>query len=122
MDETRLVHNYSHLLQGIHSYQQMPMNLKASSIVQYAGGGGGSIWANASSYPTTLNSLATQFTEPPDQFVVLTNIALTFVVKRRTTDVLRLILEMEAGGAMGGPPSPEGLTAFVEALVFFSFI
>jgi len=33
MDETRLVHNYSHLLQGIHSYQQMPMNLKLMSLL-----------------------------------------------------------------------------------------
>lgn len=89
--------------------------IKASSILQHGGAPGGPIWNNASTYPTTLNALATQFTEPPDQFVVLTNIALTFVVRRRTTDVLRLVLEMEAGAAMGGPPSPEGLGAFVEA-------
>ena len=89
--------------------------IKASSIVQPGGAPSGSIWSNASNYPTTLNTLATQFTEPPDQFVVLTNIALTFVVRRRTTDVLRLVLEMEAGAAMGGPPSAEGLSTFVEA-------
>ncbi|KIM34387.1 hypothetical protein M408DRAFT_94881 [Serendipita vermifera MAFF 305830] len=89
--------------------------IKASSIVQHGGVSNNSIWQNTSNYPTTLNTLATQFTEPPDQFVVLTNIALTFVVRRRTTDVLRLVLEMEAGSAIGGPPSPEGIAAFVEA-------
>jgi nuclear pore complex protein Nup155 len=88
--------------------------IKASSIVRY-GNTNQSIYNNASTYPTALNALATQFTEPPDQFLVLTNISLTFVVRRRTSDVLRLILEMEAGSAMGGPPSPEGLTTFVDA-------
>jgi nuclear pore complex protein Nup155 len=88
--------------------------IKASSIVRY-GDASQLIYSNASTYPTALNALATQFTEPPDQFLVLTNVSLTFVIRRRTSDVLRLVLEMEASGAMGGPPISEGLAAFVDA-------
>jgi nuclear pore complex protein Nup155 len=86
-----------------------------SSSTQY-GAGSTSVWANASIHPTALNSLATQFTEPPDQFAVLSNVALTFVMRKRTSDVLRAILEAEAvGGTISGPGHPGGLSAFVEA-------
>lgn len=92
--------------------------LKLSSAGQRTGtASSSSIWANAPQYryPTTLNTLATQFTEPPDQFAVLSNVALTFVMKKRTCDVLRGILEAEAGtGTMQGPVTPGGLGAFIE--------
>jgi nuclear pore complex protein Nup155 len=81
----------------------------------------GSIWTSAPNAPTSLNMLATQFTEPPDQFVVFTNTALTFVVRKRTTDVLRAILESDVGGPMGGPPTPGGVATFIEAYVFYCF-
>ena len=87
--------------------------IKASSIVKY--GSSSSIWSSASTHPTALNTLASQFSEPADQFLVLTNISLTFVVRKRTTDILRLVLEAESGGVMGAAPSSEGLNAFVEA-------
>jgi nuclear pore complex protein Nup155 len=88
-----------------------------TSSTQY-GAGSASVWANASTHPTALNSLATQFTEPPDQFAVLSNVALTFVMRKRTSDVLRAVLEAEAvGGTINGPGHPGGLSGFVEAYV-----
>ncbi|KAG8827238.1 hypothetical protein FRC19_004757 [Serendipita sp. 401] len=77
-------------------------------------GGTGSIWVTGSTNPTALNSLATQFTEPPDQFLILSNVALTFVVRKRTTDTLKTILESELGAAMAGVPSQGGLSIFTE--------
>lgn len=92
----------------IWTVRQLP---KAST----AGASSGSIYTSAPTAPTSLNMLATQFTEPPDQFVVLTNTALTFVLRKRTTDVLRAILESDVGGPMGGPPNPGGVAAFIDA-------
>jgi nuclear pore complex protein Nup155 len=90
--------------------------VKPSSVPQHQSG---SIWTTATSNPTALNTIVTQFTEPPDQFMVLSNVALSFIVKKRTSDVLRGILEMEAGGSMNGsmngPPSVGGLSAFIDA-------
>lgn len=76
---------------------------------------------------TTLNTLATQFIEPPEQFLVLSNMSLSFFVRKRSTDLLRAILESEAG--VGAPISmmvqptsanqnaqspPGGLQGFIE--------
>lgn len=48
---------------------------------------------NGTASPTTINELATQFGESPNQFVLLTNVGLTFLVKRRTLDYLKAALE-----------------------------
>lgn len=43
--------------------------------------------------PKTINELANQFGEFPNQFVLLTNVGLTFLVKRRALDFLKAALE-----------------------------
>lgn len=43
--------------------------------------------------PVVINELASQFGEPPQQFMLLTNVGLTFLVKRRALDYLRAVLE-----------------------------
>ncbi|KAG7099133.1 hypothetical protein E1B28_001005 [Marasmius oreades] len=43
--------------------------------------------------PVVTNELATQFVEPAQQFMVLTNVGLTFLVKRRAVDYLRAVIE-----------------------------
>jgi nuclear pore complex protein Nup155 len=43
--------------------------------------------------PKSINELAYQFGEFPNQFVLLTNVGLTFLVKRRTLDFLKAALE-----------------------------
>lgn len=43
--------------------------------------------------PTALNELATQFGEYPHQFMLLTNVGLTFLGKRRALDYLKAVLE-----------------------------
>ena len=43
--------------------------------------------------PAVINELALQFSEPPRQFMVLTNVGLTFLVKRRALDYLRAVIE-----------------------------
>lgn len=43
--------------------------------------------------PTVLNELASQFGEPPNQFMLLTNSGLIFLVKRRAMDYLKAVLE-----------------------------
>ncbi|KAF9270147.1 nucleoporin [Marasmius fiardii PR-910] len=43
--------------------------------------------------PVVTNELATQFTEPTQQFMILTNVGLTFLVKRRAVDYLRAVME-----------------------------
>ncbi|KAK7059035.1 hypothetical protein VNI00_001659 [Paramarasmius palmivorus] len=43
--------------------------------------------------PLVTNELATQFTELPRQFMILTNVGLTFLVKRRAVDYLRAVIE-----------------------------
>jgi nuclear pore complex protein Nup155 len=40
-----------------------------------------------------MNELATQFNESPRQFMLLTNVGLTFLVKRRAMDYLKAVLE-----------------------------
>lgn len=43
--------------------------------------------------PAVINELALQFSEPPRQFMILTNVGLTFLVKRRALDYLRAVIE-----------------------------
>jgi nuclear pore complex protein Nup155 len=43
--------------------------------------------------PAATNELATQFSESPRQFMLLTNVGLTFLVKRRAMDYLKAVLE-----------------------------
>ncbi|KAJ8083919.1 hypothetical protein PM082_002686 [Marasmius tenuissimus] len=43
--------------------------------------------------PIVTNELATQFVEPAQQFMILTNVGLTFLVKRRAVDYLRAVIE-----------------------------
>ncbi|KDQ63476.1 hypothetical protein JAAARDRAFT_695291 [Jaapia argillacea MUCL 33604] len=43
--------------------------------------------------PMVTNELATQLTEPPRQFMVLTNVGLTYMVKRRALDYLKAVIE-----------------------------
>lgn len=43
--------------------------------------------------PVVTNELATQFTEPPRQFMILTNVGLTFLAKRRAVDYLKDVIE-----------------------------
>ncbi|EIW86790.1 nucleoporin [Coniophora puteana RWD-64-598 SS2] len=43
--------------------------------------------------PAVANELAFQFSEHPRQFMILTNVGITFLVKRRAVDCLRAILE-----------------------------
>lgn len=43
--------------------------------------------------PAIINELALQFSEPPRQFMILTNVGLTFLVKRRALDYLRAVIE-----------------------------
>jgi len=40
-----------------------------------------------------INELATQFSEPSRQFMILTNVGLTFLVKRRALDYLKAVIE-----------------------------
>lgn len=43
--------------------------------------------------PAAINELATQFGETPHQFMLLTNMGLTFLAKRRALDYLKAVLE-----------------------------
>ena len=43
--------------------------------------------------PSSINELATQFSEPSSQFLLLTNVGLTFLIKRRAVDYLKAVLE-----------------------------
>ncbi|KAF8898825.1 nucleoporin [Infundibulicybe gibba] len=43
--------------------------------------------------PSLINELATQFGSPPRQFMLLTNVGLTFLAKRRALDYLQAVLE-----------------------------
>jgi nuclear pore complex protein Nup155 len=43
--------------------------------------------------PSVTNELALQFSEPPRQFIILTNVGLTFLVKRRALDYLKAVIE-----------------------------
>ena len=43
--------------------------------------------------PSSLNELATQLSEPPQQFMILTNVGLTFLAKRRALDYLKAVIE-----------------------------
>jgi len=48
---------------------------------------------SATPSPTIMNELATQFGEPPRQFMILTNVGLTFLAKRRALDYLKAVIE-----------------------------
>jgi nuclear pore complex protein Nup155 len=43
--------------------------------------------------PPVTNELATQFSEPSRQFMILTNVGLTFLIKRRALDYLKAVIE-----------------------------
>lgn len=43
--------------------------------------------------PSTINELASQFVGSPNQFMLLTNVGLTFLIKRRAVDYLKAVLE-----------------------------
>ncbi|KAF9481024.1 nucleoporin [Pholiota conissans] len=43
--------------------------------------------------PSNINELASQFDEYPNQFLLLTNVGLTFLVKRRAVEYLKAVLE-----------------------------
>lgn len=43
--------------------------------------------------PAVSNELATQFGEPPRQFMIFTNVGITFLVKRRAVDYVKAIFE-----------------------------
>ncbi|KAJ2920291.1 hypothetical protein MD484_g125, partial [Candolleomyces efflorescens] len=43
--------------------------------------------------PSAINELGTQFSEPSSQFIILTNVGLTFLNKRRAVDYLKAVLE-----------------------------
>jgi nuclear pore complex protein Nup155 len=47
----------------------------------------------ASPVPVVINELATQFSEPPRQFMILTNAGLSFLIKRRAVDYLKAVIE-----------------------------
>ena len=49
--------------------------------------------ASSAPSPLVINELATQFSEPSRQFMILTNVGLTFLVKRRALDYLKAVIE-----------------------------
>ncbi|KAG2159777.1 nucleoporin [Suillus bovinus] len=52
-----------------------------------------SIPASVAPSPSVTNELATQFSEPSRQFMILTNVGLTFLIKRRALDYLKAVIE-----------------------------
>ncbi|KAF9244625.1 nucleoporin [Melanogaster broomeanus] len=51
--------------------------------------------------PVITNELALQFSEPPRQFMILTNVGLTFLLKRRALDYLKAVIEeVQSEGAV----------------------
>ncbi|KAJ8580206.1 hypothetical protein M405DRAFT_74793 [Rhizopogon salebrosus TDB-379] len=52
-----------------------------------------SVPASGTPSPPVINELATQFSEPSRQFMILTNVGLTFLVKRRALDYLKVVIE-----------------------------
>ncbi|KAH7928555.1 nucleoporin [Leucogyrophana mollusca] len=51
--------------------------------------------------PVVTNELASQFSETPRQFMILTNVGLTFLAKRRALDYLKAVIEeVQAEGAV----------------------
>lgn len=49
--------------------------------------------SSAAPSPSVINELARQFGEPAQQFMILTNVGLTFLIKRRDVDYLKAVLE-----------------------------
>ncbi|KAG2150078.1 nucleoporin [Suillus cothurnatus] len=49
--------------------------------------------ASVAPSPPVTNELATQFSEPSRQFMILTNVGLTFLIKRRALDYLKAVIE-----------------------------
>jgi hypothetical protein len=68
---------------------------------------------------SALHVLATQFVQPPEQFLVLTNQGLSFFVRKRPVDVLRMTLERGEGAGVAGGQNGGGVGAFAEAYVPF---
>lgn len=54
---------------------------------------GAALTPSGTPLPTPMNELAFQFSEPPRQFIILTNVGLTFLVKRRALDYLKDVIE-----------------------------
>ena len=51
--------------------------------------------------PSAINELATQFGESPNQFMLLTNVGLTFLTRRNAVDYLKAVLEeLQAEGSV----------------------
>ncbi|KAF8213123.1 nucleoporin [Mycena galopus ATCC 62051] len=55
--------------------------------------GGPGLWLPYPPIPAVTNELATQFSANPRQFMILTNVGLTFLVKRRALDYLKAVIE-----------------------------
>lgn len=68
---------------------------------------------------SALHVLATQFAQPPEQFLVLTNQGLNFFVRKRPVDILRVALERGEGVSPAGGQNGGGVGAFTEACVPF---
>ena len=68
---------------------------------------------------SALHVLATQFVQPPEQFLVLTNQGLNFFVRKRPVDVLRVTLERGEGVGPAGGQTRGGVGAFADAYVLF---
>ncbi|KAJ7706259.1 nucleoporin [Mycena rosella] len=68
----------------------IPGRTWAMAPVPLAGGASGSSGAPV---PAVTNELATQFSANPRQFMILTNVGLTFLIKRRALDYLKAVIE-----------------------------
>ncbi|KAJ7932473.1 nucleoporin [Mycena leptocephala] len=68
----------------------IPGRTWAMASVPLAGNASGSSGAPV---PAVTNELATQFSANPRQFMILTNVGLTFLVKRRALDYLKAVIE-----------------------------
>ena len=68
---------------------------------------------------SALHVLAAQFVQPPEQFVVLTNQGLTFFVRKRPVDVLRMTLERGEGVGTAAGQNVGGVGTFAESYVPF---
>ncbi|KAJ7783706.1 nucleoporin [Mycena maculata] len=68
----------------------IPGRTWAMAPVPLAGNASGSLGAPV---PAVTNELATQFSTNPPQFMILTNVGLTFLIKRRALDYLKAVIE-----------------------------
>jgi nuclear pore complex protein Nup155 len=68
----------------------IPGRTWAMAPVPLTGNASGS---SGSPVPAITNELATQFSANPRQFMILTNVGLTFLIKRRALDYLKAVIE-----------------------------